>query len=78
MGPIKIVKTDVKSPDLMVAKLSGALSGSVATVKVGKKFYLVTQDGKAREIPADSHTDCLNHSIWEMNETLKKGKRKKS
>lgn len=69
----------MKSPDLMVAKLSGAMSGSVATVKVGKKFYLVTQDGKAREVPADSHTDCLNYSIWEMNESLKKnGKRKKS
>jgi hypothetical protein len=76
VGPIRVKKSDMKTPDLLVAKLSGARNETVATVKLGKKYFFVTEDGKAREVPADSHTDCLNYSVWEMNQEIKKRKRK--
>jgi hypothetical protein len=78
VGPVKIKKSDLKTSDVLVARLSGAVSGQVATVRDGKKYYFVTSDGKAKEVPADSHTDCLNYAVWEMNRSLgKPGRRKK-
>lgn len=70
----------MKTSDVMVAKLSGAVSGTVATVKSDGKYYFVGTDGKPKEVPADSHTDCLHASVWTLNETFKakkKAKRKK-
>jgi hypothetical protein len=64
-------------PDIMVAKLSGAVQGTVATVKVGKDYYFRGPDGNARKVPADSLTDCMNYSVWEMNQALKGSKKKK-
>lgn len=72
---MKIKKSDLRTPDLLVARLSGARSGQVATVKLGNKFYFVTDDGKAREVPADSHTDCLNYSVWEINREIRKSRK---
>jgi hypothetical protein len=62
----------------MVAKLSGPISGTAATVKCRGKYYFVPPKGKPKEVPADSHTDCLHASIWMMNEMIENGRKKKA
>lgn len=77
-GPIKIKKTRVLSPDVLVARLGGAVRAEVAVVQVKKKFYLKAPEklGGVKEIPADHLTDGVNFAVWEMNEALKKSKKK--
>lgn len=69
MGAVKIEKTCLKSDDVLVARLSGAVQAQVAVVKHKKDYYFVPPEGvKAfRKVPADNLTDGLHASILEMN-----------
>lgn len=64
----------MRTPDVLVARLSGAVRTEVATVREGGKYYFVAPKrlGGVREIPADSLTDCLHASVEEMNWTLER------
>lgn len=69
----------MKTPDVMVAKLSGAVRADVAVVKHRGSHYFVAPErlGGLRRVPADSLTDCLHYCVWEMGEDMKaKGKPK--
>lgn len=71
VGPVKIVKTDLKAPDVMVAKLSGAVNANVAVVcHKGEHYFVAPKElGGIRKVPADSLTDGLHASVFEMNMT---------
>ena len=58
----------------MTAKLAGAVEGEVASVRCGKKYYFVAPAtmGGVREVPADSLTDCLHASVYDMSMKIKK------
>lgn len=75
-GPIKIAKTDMKTSDVLVAKLSGAVNAKVASVRANGKYYVVAPKkyGGVREVPADSLTDGLHAAVWSMAQELKSGK----
>lgn len=78
MGPVRIKKTSVKTPDVMTAKLAGAMRREVAVVREGGKYYFVqdlARPEKARQVPADSMTDCLHASVRELNWDLERRKR---
>jgi hypothetical protein len=76
-GPVKIKKTALKSSDVLVAKLAGAACCEVATVRHRGKYYFVAPKklGGVKEVPADSLTDGLHASVWDLNQKLK-GKKK--
>lgn len=78
-GPVRIKKTRLKSDDVLVAKLSGAVQCQVATVKVGRKYFFVGPKklGGVREVPADSLTDGLHASIRSINRDMRKKPAKK-
>lgn len=67
-GAIKVEKTRMKGPDVLVAKLSGAVSGQAAVVKYKKDFYFVPPKGhgETRKVPADYLTDGLHTGVLEM------------
>lgn len=75
-GPIQISKTDMKSSDVLVASLSGAVKAQVAAVRSKGKYYVVAPEklGGVREVPADSLTDGLHAAVWSMTEEIKSGK----
>ncbi len=79
-GPVKIEKTELKSsgksdkPDIMVAKLSGAVNARVAVIKEGNKYFFKDGLGGISKVPADSLTDCLNYKVWEIGESIAKKK----
>jgi hypothetical protein len=81
-GPIKITKTEVlsskpgKDPDVLVARLSGAVSAKVAIVRDGNKFFFKgpKELGGTVAVPADSLTDCLNYKVWEQGEKIARKK----
>lgn len=79
MGPIKITKTDMKSGDVLVANLSGAVKAKIAAVKCGEKYFVVAPPklGGTREVPADSLTDCLHASVYAMGVKAAKERGKK-
>ena len=57
------------SENVLLAKLSGAVNGTVAVVRRGKDFYFAkpkTLGGKARKVQADSMTDCLHQAVYEL------------
>ncbi len=78
-GPVKIEKTELRSsgngknPDIMVARLSGAVNAKVAVIKEGNKYFFKGPDGISK-VPADSLTDCLNYKVWEIGESIAKKK----
>lgn len=84
-GPLKIEKTELRSsdpakpPDIMVARLSGAVNAKVAVVREkGKYFFKGPKElGGTCKVPADSLTDCLNYKVWEIGEGIaaKKGQK---
>jgi hypothetical protein len=78
VGPAKIVRTEVRAPDVLVARLSGAVRAEVATVKCGQKYYFWAPPrlGGIQEIAADSLTDGLHAAVWNMNEKLSSRKKK--
>lgn len=77
-GPIKIEATrtaasnPAKGPDVLVAKLGGAVHTEVTVVKLKNKFYFKGPKslGGLQEVPADSLTDCLNYKVWELGEKM--------
>ena len=76
-GPVRIKRTDLVTPEVMTAQLSGAVSGQATVVKLKKKFFFIEpgKDSKAAvEVPADNLTDCLHASVWRMGAKLE-GKR---
>jgi hypothetical protein len=82
-GPIKIKSTatayskpEAKTPDVLVAKLGGAVRTEVTVVKHQGKFFFKgpKQLGGLQEVPADSLTDCLNYKVWELGEKIAKQK----
>lgn len=76
-GPVKIRKTCVRTPDVLTARLSGAVRAQVAVVRHRGRHFFVAPGrlGGIREVPADSLTDCLHYSVWEMGEKLKAGRK---
>lgn len=78
-GPVKITKTEMRSPDVLLATLGGAAKGQVATVRCGDKYFFVGPPslGGRREVPADSLTDGLHAAIYEENvkRTMPKAKK---
>lgn len=72
VGPAKIVKTEVRTPDVLVARLSGAVRTEVATVRCGKRMFFCAPErlGGVREVPAWSLTEGLHAAIWDLNDRL--------
>lgn len=61
------------SPDVMVAKMGGAVSCEVAVTKLNGKFFVkapAALGGKVEKVPADTLTDCINYKAWEWNQQL--------
>lgn len=77
VGPVKIRKTEIVHPDVMVAKLSGAVCGEAKTVRVGSKYYFVPPEGPVKEVKAYSLTDCLHASVFEMHQEISAKRRGK-
>lgn len=79
-GPVKIEESKLynsnpaKAPDILVAKLSGAVNATVAVVKERGKFFFKGPGG-IEVVPADSLTDAVNYKAWELGEAVaaKKG-----
>lgn len=78
VGPVKIRKTDVRTPEVMTARLSGAVRSEVAVVRERGDYYFVAPErlGGTRKVAADNLTDCLHYSVWEMGEKLKRRAKK--
>lgn len=78
VGPVRIKGSAVKAPDVLVARLGGAVRAEVAVVKNDDDFYFVAPKrlGGIQKIPADSLTDCLNYSVWELNDKVRKRSKK--
>lgn len=72
-GPIKVVKTEMKGDNVLVARLDGAVKGQAAVVKHKKKFYFVPPKGygATREVPADYLTDGLHTAVFNLEMDLK-------
>jgi hypothetical protein len=73
-GPIRIKKTRLPGPDVLVARLSGRVNAKVSVVKIGRKFYFKGPKamGGICEVPADHLVDALNYKIWESNLEIKR------
>lgn len=73
VGPLKIKRTALKSSDVLVARLSGAARCEVATVRHQGRYFFVAPKrfGGIREVPADSLTDGLHASVWDLNRKIK-------
>ncbi len=79
MGVIKVEKTKMVDKDVLVAKLSGAVEGTVAVVRKGpNNFHMVARPelGGTRRVAADSLTDGLHQAVSEMTEKVEKHKAK--
>lgn len=74
-GAVKIKETEVVSPDVLVAKLGGAVKKEVAVVKEGKDFYFVAPGKKPEKVPADSLTDGLHAKVFMLNEEIREKKK---
>lgn len=70
----------MKSGDVLLAKLDGAVKAQIATVRCGKKYFVVAPPtlGGTREVPADSLTDCLHSTVHSMGAQIAKERRKKA
>jgi hypothetical protein len=70
----------MKTPDVLVARLGGTIRADVAVVKTGEKYHFVAPEkfGGVQEVPADCLTDCLNWSVYELNEKISKERRRRS
>lgn len=77
VGPVKIKKTSLRSPDVLIARLSGASKATVAVVRLKGEHYFVAPKrlGGIREVPADSLVDCMNYSVRELGRSMKAKKR---
>src|SRR3990170_7667678 len=78
-GPVRIEKTKVISPDVLMAKLSGALDFTISIVRRGEDFYVAlppSMGGGVRRVKADSLTDGLHQTVHEMNGKIKKSEKK--
>lgn len=77
---MRIKKTSMKTPDVLVARLGGAIRATVAVVKTGEKYHFIAPKrlGGVQEVPADCLTDCLNWSILEVNEKVVRARRRRS
>jgi len=81
-GPIKIKTTrtacskPANAPDVLVAKLGGAVNAEVTVVKHKGKFFFKGPEklGGLEQVPADSLTDCLNYKVWELGEKIARQK----
>lgn len=80
VGPVRIRKTDLRTPDVLVARLSGCVRAEVATVREGEKYFVVAPErlGGIQEIPADSLTDCLHAAVFGMNHEFRRSARRKN
>jgi hypothetical protein len=81
-GPVRIEKTKLVSRDMLVARLSGPVKGTVAVVRKGEDFFFARPKelgGKVEKVAADSLTDCLHQAVFDLNNKIvntgsKKGK----
>lgn len=79
-GPVKIESTRLihsdptKDPDILVAKLSGAVSGEVRIIKAAGKYVYDAPEalGGRKRVPADSLTDAVNYKVWELGHEIEK------
>ncbi len=75
VGAVKIEKTKMVDKNVLVAKLSGAVQGTVAVVRKGEdNFHLVApaSSGGTRRVAADSLTDGLHQAVYLMGEKAEK------
>lgn len=73
-GPVRIKKTALVTDEIMTAELSGAVKGKATIVKMKKKYYFIEpgkSSSQAKEVPADSLTDCLHASVWRMGAEIR-------
>jgi hypothetical protein len=63
---VRIRRSDLKGPDVLVARLCGSVRTEVATVRSRGRYYFVAPRrlGGVREVPADSLTDALHAAVW--------------
>jgi hypothetical protein len=72
-GPVRIEKTKVVSRDMLVARLSGSVQGTVAVVRKGEDFFFARPKelgGKVEKVAADSLTDCLHQAVFDLNNKI--------
>jgi hypothetical protein len=71
-GPVRIKKTDVKTKDVLVARLDGPVPATVACVRTPKGYFVIAPKklGGTMEVPADSLTDGLHAAVWTMNDEI--------
>lgn len=73
IGALKIERTEVVAPDVLVAEISGKVNAKVAVVREKGKYYVKAPaelGGKIEKVHAGSLTDCINYKTWEWNEEL--------
>jgi hypothetical protein len=81
-GPVRIEKTKVVSRDMLVARLSGSVKGTMVVVRKGEDFFVARPQelgGRVEKVAADSLTDCLHQAVSTWNDKVvglgqKKGK----
>ena len=61
-GPVKIERTRVLSPDVLVARLAGASNKAVAVVREGKRHFFVAPAELGGVIEVE-HADSLMHGL---------------
>ena len=79
VGAVKIEKTKMVDPNVLVAKLSGAAQGTVAVVRKGEDdYHLVAPQnlGGSRKVAADSLTDGLHQAVFDLSEKAEQRQKK--
>lgn len=74
VGPVTIEKTNLVTPEVMTAELSGAVSGQATVLKQGRRYFYIAPDKGPKEavqVQADSLTDCLHAVVWRMGNEMK-------
>lgn len=77
-GPVRIERTEMRSKNALVARLSGASRATVAVVSRRGKYYVVAPPalGGTRAVPGHSLTDALHGAVGEISEKLGRAGRK--
>lgn len=75
---MRIECTEVAAPDVLSARLAGAVRANVAVVRHAGEHYFVAPKrlGGVRQVPADSMTDALNWTVGEMGRAIERERRK--
>lgn len=68
-GPVRIERTEMRSKNALVARLSGVARATVAVVSRRGKYYVVAPAslGGTRAVPGHSLTDALHGAVHDIS-----------